>query len=257
MTPDDEAARSVAAELATSGSGGQHRDRWYAVRRFEAWCATRDLPSEPMTEQNLLRFLHDHHPDWSHGYAKNIVSRLAAEARARGDATPRGPRVTAYLLRLRRELGSRPQPLMEACRVQEARLMAANPVAVPSLIAAQEILTVRAAVIVAAATGLPLAGTGRRQARASEAPAYAVDLTARQFAVRDGRIVIGADPKSPLAVISATSDRLAYDLVAAALSGWPAEQFPLLGPQQRSHRWTARSRPSLRSSWPSRGQMAK
>jgi hypothetical protein len=104
----------------------------------------------------------------------------------------------------------------------------------------QEVTAVRAAVVVAFVTGLPVAGTGRRAARASRHPRFAVDLTAEQLVQERDCVVIGSDPRNPLAVLSASTDRRLFDLVMAGMLGGQGEQFPLLGPAQRSHRWLAR-----------------
>ncbi|MBC7678012.1 MAG: hypothetical protein H7233_03335, partial [Pseudorhodobacter sp.] len=234
---DDDTELVLADELSAAAESVRGRDdRAHTFRRYADWCATRELIALPITEQNLLRFLHDHHPGWSWGYAKNLTSRLDAYARLGQQPSPRGPRVVGYLRRLKRELGTRPQQLVEACRVEEARRLTDVLHAPASDDAAAKILRVRAAIVIAAASGLNLAGTGRRQPRESDSPTFAADLTHAQLHVHADRVLIGLDPSLPLGVVHRGQDPLGFRLLTEHLAATADRRWPLLTEQPQPHR---------------------
>ncbi len=80
--------RSLADEVAGASSTPSTDGNW---TRFDRWCTDVGLEAFPTQEWDLLRYLHAHHGQWRHSYAKTIASAVARVA----VSTRLGPRVTA------------------------------------------------------------------------------------------------------------------------------------------------------------------
>lgn len=93
-----------------------------ATRVYEAWCRANDqpvLPDATVAEQQLLRFLHSSHREraWSWGTCSNYALGIAQHYGRHSRPDPRGPRVKAWLLALkRRQAGHRAASRTDALR---------------------------------------------------------------------------------------------------------------------------------------------
>lgn len=100
----------VAGEVVESKPTRSSKD---ATRVYETWCEANRLPPYPpgdTGERQLLRFLHSNHSqhDWSWGTCTNYALGVAQSYARNGRADPRGQRVRAWLLAVKRHHAGRP-----------------------------------------------------------------------------------------------------------------------------------------------------
>lgn len=124
-------------------------------KAFISWCSRHGLNPHPLTTQNILRYLHSHHLEWSWSYRKSIATALRRLNRQRGCPEVDTDTLSQYLLAVRRTLGSKRNPPTRAISVEQfAALMEALSTPVRKPKAGLPLL--RAALILTRLTGHPL-----------------------------------------------------------------------------------------------------
>jgi hypothetical protein len=153
---------------------------------FQRWCDEHSLSALPATEQTLLRFLHAHHPDWSFGNARAYVHAIVWKHRSMDLSSPRDGRVADYLQHLREETGTRVEPLVDALRTSDAARIAEWCLSKTFDFrdAGGEQLLVRAVLVVARFTGLPVGDSRRNALRVLDLPASAFTCTSTEVRIR-------------------------------------------------------------------------
>ena len=98
----------LADEIAALASTGwpQYAD---TIRRWEEWCAKHGLSPLEADEQDLLRYLCMNYGDWSHGYARVVVSRVNRHHREAGLPQPAGLRTKQFLKAIARNNAPMPK----------------------------------------------------------------------------------------------------------------------------------------------------
>lgn len=148
-----DARAQAAAEITNRAPTRNSKD---ATRVYEAWCTANDQPvlaDAAGAEQQLLRFLHSNHShhNWSWGTCTNYALGIAQHYGRHNRPDPRGPRVRAWLLALKRRQAGRPAtPRTDALREDQILTAVAAP---PADRDAYRVTRLRGVIAVAEALG--------------------------------------------------------------------------------------------------------
>ena len=125
-----DARAQVAAEITNRGPTRNSKE---ATRVYETWCTVNSQPvlaDAAVAEQQLLRFLHSNRQQhgWAWGTCTNYALGVAQHYSRHNRPDPRGRRVRAWLLAVKREQGGQPAtPRTDALRDDQILTAVATP----------------------------------------------------------------------------------------------------------------------------------
>jgi len=212
----------VVSELVRQGrlsalSRDSYTDRF---GHFTRWCDAHDLTALPCDEQTVLRYLHAHHPAWSHGHAKNTRAAINFVHEDQGHPKPASARTAHYLAVLR----SNDKPAQEkvtALRTQEAQAIAGAGRDAPTaeVLLARRVLAVLTALPPSAAPGRPVRG---HFGLLRSAVRHVLALTADAFDVSDFDIRVTMPGAVPLLIDASHQPQAHAALMASCSDGQPS-----------------------------------
>ncbi|MBY9074224.1 hypothetical protein K1X13_05245 [Nocardioides sp. WL0053] len=234
-----EARALVAAEITNQEPTRNSRD---ATRVYEVWCAANDqtvFPDAAIAEQQLLRFLHSNRLEhgWSWGTCNNYALGIAQSYERDGRPDPRGSRMKAWLLAVKRQQAGGPAtPRTDALGGTQILSAVATR---SSGLEGHRVARLRGVISVAEALGVDPTAYGTALQR----------LPRSAFSVREEDIVV-TDATGRKHLLDRTAQPEFFAALTAALDHAGDVDLPLFDASDASDRpLTVRDTRSLRAAW--------